>query len=232
MRHPALISALIALIPLASCAAEVTRTPPRAPVDPGPAIVAPPPPAPPAARDDGRLPATVAPQRYSISLRIDPSQPRFSGTTTIQVDVPGPTATVVLHARDMHVSRALARVAGAEIAASSAQRTSHDGVTAEELVLTFSRAIPAGAAQIQIDYDAPFAADLAGLYRVQERGAWYAYTQFEPTDARRAFPCFDEPGFKTPYDVTLVTPRGLLALGNAPEKSHEDTADGMVAHHF
>src|SRR6202011_127001 len=87
-------------------------------------------------------------------------------------------------------------------------------------------------AQLQIDYDAPFAADLAGLYRVQEGGAWYAYTQFEPTDARRAFPCFDEPGFKTPYDVTLVTPHGQLALANSPEASHDDMPDGMIAHRF
>ena len=228
MRH---LVSILALLPLASCAAEAPHAPPPALPDRAPAVLSPSPPAPPP-RDDGRLPVTVTPQRYAISLRVDPSQPRFSGSTTIQVDVPGPTTTVVLHARDMHVSRAVARVAGTVIEASSALRVSHDGVAAEELVLTFSRAIPAGAAQLELAYDAPFAADLAGLYRVQERGAWYAYTQFEPTDARRAFPCFDEPGFKTPYDLTLVTPRGQLALGNAPERSHEDTADGMVAHHF
>ena len=63
-------------------------------------------------------------------------------------------------------------------------------------------------------------------------GAWYAYTQFEATDARRAFPCFDEPGFKTPYDVTITAPRGTLALANSPETGQENAADGLVVHHF
>src|ERR1019366_4228618 len=133
-----------------------------------------------APRDDGRLPPTVTPQRYVVTLSVDPNQPRFSGLTTILVDVPKPTAFVVVHARDMNVSRALA----------------HVGATARP-------------ATIELAYDAPFAGDLAGLYRVEEQGRWYAYTQFESTDARRAFPCFDEPGFKTPYDVTITAPPGL-----------------------
>ena len=59
---------------------------------------------------------------------------------------------------------------------------------------------------------------MRGLYRVQERGAWYAFTQFEPIDARRAFPCFDEPGFKTPFDVTLTVPAGSVAFANMKER--------------
>ena len=72
-------------------------------------------------------------------------------------------------------------------------------------MLSFAQPLP-WPAPLVIAYDAPFASDLAGLYRVEEDGAWYAYTQFENTDARRAFPCFDEPGFKTPYDVTIAAP--------------------------
>jgi alanyl aminopeptidase len=172
------------------------------------------------------------PQRYTLSLRIDPRQPRFSGTTTIQVEIREPTAHIVLHARDMNVSRVLARVGSREVAATPTLRIAHAGVVPEELVLSFARVLPEGAAEIEIAYDAPFAAELAGLYRVEEGGRMYAYTQFEVADARRAFPCFDEPGFKTPFDLTIVTPREIMALANSPEASQVAASDGMVVHTF
>jgi alanyl aminopeptidase len=186
----------------------------------------------PPTRDDGRLPATAIPKRYALSLRIDPKEARFSGTVTIEVDIPEPTSHVVLSGRDIHVVRALARVDNGEIAAEPQLRLSHGGVVPEELVLTFARPLKAAVANIEIAYDAPFASDLAGLYRVEEAGQTYAYTQFEVADARRAFPCFDEPGFKTPYDISIAAPRELIALSNSPEVSREDGRDGTVLHRF
>ncbi|MDP9001688.1 MAG: M1 family metallopeptidase [Myxococcota bacterium] len=187
---------------------------------------------PPPPRDDGHLPPTATPQRYTLSLRIDPNNPRFKGTTTIEVDVPEPTWNVVLNARDINISRAAARVGGADISATVTLRVARGGVVPEELVLTFARVLPAGKAEIAIEYDGPFALDLAGLYRADEGGRKYAYTQFEVADARRAFPCFDEPGFKTPYDVIITAPKEVEALANSPEISREATADGMVVHTF
>jgi alanyl aminopeptidase len=186
----------------------------------------------PPARDDGRLPPTATPKRYSLSLRIDPKDARFSGIATIEVDVPEPTSHVVLNSRDIHVSRAVARIDNAEIAAEPTLRLSHGGVVPEELVLTFARPLTASTASIELVYDAPFASDLAGLYRVEEAGQKYAYTQFEVADARRAFPCFDEPSFKTPYDISIAAPRGITALTNSPEMSQEEARDGTVVHHF
>jgi aminopeptidase N len=226
-------SSVLTLLVLAACGGEsanVAPAPPPVMVLPPDTITAPVP-SPPPPREDGRLTSTVTPQRYSLELRIDPSQPRFSGATTIQVVVPRPTSYVVMHARDMHISRAVARVGGAVVPASAALRVAHGGVVPEELVLTFAQPLAAGTAVLELAYDAPFAVDLAGLYRVEDGGAWYAYSQFEATDARRAFPCFDEPGFKTAYDVTITSPRGDIALANAPETAHED-AGGMVVHHF
>src|SRR5262249_38068743 len=77
-----------------------------------------------------------------------------------------------------------------------------------------------------IAYSAPLAERLAGLYRVKERGAFYAFTQFEPNDARRAFPCFDEPDFKTTFDVRVTTPRGNLVVANANETGRSDSEEG------
>jgi len=219
--------ALCATVLVAACGAR--------PVPPAPALAVADPvsvPAAPAPRDDGRLPPTVIPERYRLELRIDPGQPRFSGITTIQVIAPEPTYHVVLNARGMNVSRASARAGGVEIAASASTRHSVGDVEPEELVLTFARPIPAGPSVIEIVYDAPFAADLAGLYRVNERGVYYAYTQFEATDARRAFPCFDEPGFKTQYDVTITAPKAAMVVANSPETASESAADGAVEHRF
>ena len=69
------------------------------------------------------------------------------------------------------------------------------------------------------------------LYRVAEATPddWYAYTFFEPTDARRAFPCFDEPAYKVPWKLTLHVPKAQVALGNAPVASESDEPGGMKA---
>jgi alanyl aminopeptidase len=192
--------------------------------------------APPAAREDGRLPRTAIPKHYSLTLDIDPTQPRFAGTTTIDVDVPEPTSYVILNARDMHVVRALATVPGANpqraLHAVATQRPSHGSTDVDELVLEFPEPLQAGGVELVIDYDAPFAADLSGLYRVEENARFYAYTQFEATDARRAFPCFDEPSFKTPYDVTISSPQGVIALSNTPETSRVAAPGNRVLRTF
>lgn len=191
---------------------------------------------PPPAREDGRLPRTAIPKHYSLTLDIDPTQPRFSGRTTIVADVPEPTAYIILNARDMHVVRAVGAAPGASggdaSEAVATLRPSHGGTDQDELVLEFSKPLQAGGVELTIDYDAPFAADLAGLYRVEENGRFYAYTQFEATDARRAFPCFDEPSFKTPYDVTISTPQGVTALSNSPEITAVAAPANRVLHTF
>ncbi len=64
------------------------------------------------------------------------------------------------------------------------------------------------------------------MYRVSEEERWYGFTQFESTDARRAFPCFDEPGFKVPFDLSITTPKGMIAVTNSPESTHADVAGG------
>jgi aminopeptidase N len=222
---------LLALAVIAACGGPSARVASTAASslarDPGASIPPPPPP-----RDDGRLPPSAKPLRYQLALRIDPGRPTFSGTATIAVDLAAPAQTIVLHARDMHVSRAVARAGDTAIMATAALRRASRGVVPEELVLSFAHPLPAGAIELEIAYDAPFARDLAGLYRVEEGGRMYAYTQFEVADARRAFPCFDEPGFKTPYDVTIAAPGGMMALSNSPETSQVVQPDGTVLHQF
>ena len=197
---------------LASCGPEPSATDPSrvllAPEKPGEA---------PETRADGRLPTRVRPLRYELDLEIDPQKERFRGTAKTTVEVSERTFHVVMHARDMTVARAYVRQGSN--AATVTSRVAHGGHAPEEIVLTFVRPLEKGTTEITMEYDAPFARDLAGLYRVSYGGAWYAYTQFEPTDARRMFPCFDEPMFKVPFDVTVAVPKGMTALANAPEMS-------------
>jgi aminopeptidase N len=155
---------------------------------------------------------------------------------SIQIDVRQPTWHVVLHARGMHIAQAEADAGGARIAAAVSMRVAHGGVVPEELVLSFARPLPAGPATLALTYDAPFSGDLTGLYRVREGDRWYAFTQFEATDARRAFPCFDEPGFKTPFDLALTAPAGATALANMPEAAPGEVSTSagadLIAHRF
>jgi alanyl aminopeptidase len=174
-------------------------------------------------RDDGRLPSTVTPMRYALSLEVDPTQTRFKGKITILVAVPQPTRFVVVNGRDLNIASAAAVASGTTHTATVSSRIAHGGLAPEELVLEFADALPTGEATIEIAYDAPFSDSLSGLYRVKEGDRWYAFTQFESTDARRAFPCFDEPGFKTSFDVSIVVPHGMIAVANAPESKRADS---------
>ncbi|WP_170319409.1 M1 family aminopeptidase [Polyangium spumosum] len=174
-------------------------------------------PTPPPPRVNGRLPDTARPLRYALSLWVNPKEPRFTGEVRIDVELPRPTRHVVLHAADIELKRAQVVVSGERREAQLSTRPSAGRTTPDELVLGFDAPLPAGRASIEITWVAPFGEGTAGLFRVEDRGASYAFTQLEPVDARRVFPCFDEPGFKVPFDVKVTVPKGQIALSNAPE---------------
>ncbi len=237
MRRAALV-VLVASSTVIACAHEASTPPAEDPAAPIATVTSattphatPPVEEAPAPRDDGRLPALATPSHYAIALDIDPAQPRFHGTAAIDLEIAHPTAHVVLHGHDLNVTDVGATFGSKALAGTSTVRAAHGGQEPQELVLIFPEPLPAGRATIRITYDAPFADDLSGLYRVKEGERWYAFTQFESTDARRAFPCFDEPAYKATYDVTIRAPKGMLAVANTPERTHEDDA-GAVRYEF
>jgi aminopeptidase N len=174
----------------------------------------------------GRLPQSVTPRAYRLTLKTDPAQARFSGHTEIDVVLAEPARTIFLHGLDLRVSRA--RVFAGR-AASLARYTQVDDTGVVRLDLP--HVLPAGEATLSFDYTAEFGSAGAGLYRAKVGKDWYAWTQFEAIDARRMFPGFDEPGFKTPFTLTVTAPSATKVYANAPEV-RATRAGAQTVHHF
>ena len=171
----------------------------------------------------GQLPAGVAPTHYAIDLTVLPDQQGFSGHAAIDIKLDQPATTIWLHGRELKVSEAKVTDAKGEAqTATWAEIPDTDGV----VKLTVPKAV-AGTAQISVTYTAAYNRSLEGLYRSDEDGNAYVYTQMEPIDARRAFPSFDEPRFKTPFDVSLTVRAAHAAIANTPVLKEEPLAGGL-----
>lgn len=175
-----------------------------------------------------RLGTTVVPERYRLELRIDPREERFSGTTSIDLKINAAVESIWLHGKDLAVSAVyLVDSSGERIAATYEERDD-TGVALVSLAST----APAGKASLHVEYSAPFNTSTNGLYRIERGDEAYAATQFQPISARRAFPGFDEPSFKVPFDLSLVTRAGDTAITTTPEANVEDLEGGLVRHTF
>ena len=163
----------------------------------------------------GRLPVDVQPRSYALELTIDPKKDRFSGVVDIELDVAHPKTLIWLHGKKLNVTRASVTAGETLPPIDATYREVSDGVASLELKKT----LPAGHAKLHLEWDGAYGRQLRGLYRVDRNNDAYAFTQFEAIAAREAFPCFDEPAFKTPFDVTLIVPNGAIAIANTKEKS-------------
>jgi len=174
----------------------------------------------------GQLSADVVPQRYRIDLVMRPDQPRFTGHVEIDVVIGKPTTALYLNGRDLAVHAAMIR--------SNGKTTPLHYTQVDPLgVARLDSAVPlaAGNATLIFDYDAAFNDSSSGVFRVKVDGTWYAWSHFEPIDARSAYPGFDQPGFKTPFDIAISTAADSAAVSNAPETSTVKTGD-LVRHQF
>lgn len=160
-----------------------------------------------------RLPGDVIPVEYHVELTIDPKQERFSGVIAIDVDVVRPTDVLWLNANLIDIKRATITVDGQE-------RVLGTRFTADksDFVGFFDdRRFDVGKARIRIEYHGLFGKlATGGLFRLREGGQWYVFSHFEPLDARRAFPCFDEPNFKVPWNFVLNVKQSDRAFANTP----------------
>lgn len=158
-----------------------------------------------------RLPSTVVPEHYTLTLTPDLKAATFSGVETIDVTVKEPVSSITLNSAEIVFQSVTVSVAGHE-------QTATVSLDKEKEQATFSFPAPlaAGKATLSINYTGILNNELRGFYLSKTARRNYAVTQFEPTDARRAFPSFDEPALKASYDVSLVVNAGDTAISNSP----------------
>lgn len=211
--------AVLGCVALAACSSPSAPRPPTAPAPPEPrpaeAADAPvPDPPPPAVR----LPGDVRPARYALELTIVPDRERATGRVAIDAEVVRPARVVWLNATGLEIARAALGGTPARVIPGG-----------EDFIgLTTGAELPAGPLAIEVAFTAPIDRTKSrGLYAEREGADWYAYTFFEPIDARRVFPCFDEPAYKVPWQLTFHVRQDHAALANAPVVREAPEPDGM-----
>lgn len=173
----------------------------------------------------GRLSPAVRPVSYQLAIDVRPDEGRFAGRVTIALLNDAKTREIVLHVQDLAIGSARLRTGDRHQPLDVAL----DPPTTR-LILTSAEPLAPGRAELDIEFSGALNRQMKGLYQaravvdgVEER---YAFTQFEPTDARRCFPCFDEPGFKAAFRLEVTAPNHLSILSNMPAVS--ETSRGAV----
>ncbi len=175
-----------------------------------------------------RLDGAVVPKQYRLDLTVVPDQKTFQGSVDIDVQLSRASTLIWLNASGLDIEQAVVRTsAGVE---QTARPILHEN---QFLGLETSEPVPPGPATLKIRYKGAFKRNSNdGLFTREDAGDWYAYTDFEPLDARSAFPCFDEPIFRAEWHVTLHVPAGLKAFANSPAASESPDAGGLKTVRF
>ena len=171
----------------------------------------------------GRLPGWALPQSYRIAFKVDPARKNFSGVTTIRVKLSRASDHLWLDGKDLVVSKVtITDAAGMSHAGKYVEVDPAAGVARVD----FGKELKPQVLTLTFDYSAPLNGQLQGLYKVSAKGQPYAMTQMEPISARYAFPGFDEPGFKTPFDISLTIPDDQVGVANTSQVKQTPAGKG------
>ena len=173
----------------------------------------------------GMLPKTVVPLHYAVELTPDIGAATFAGVVTIDIEVREATDALVLNALDMQIAEATlirSPALAAQIALDPAAQTAS---------LRFPQTLPPGPHKLRIAYSGrinPFGRGLFFVdYPVADGRKRMLATHLEPSDARRIFPCWDEPAFKATFATTVTVPEAFLAVSNMPPVREEPAGPGL-----
>ena len=179
-----------------------------------------------------RLPRTVLPRHYELTMEPDLDAAAFAGEESVAVEIVETVTEIVLNAKELEIDEVWVVAAGERIDCTftlDAER--------ERMTITPSRPLEPGDANVHARFHGVLNDKLTGFYRsvyTDESGTQRVIgtTQMEATDARMAFPCWDEPDLKAVFEITLVVAEDLLAISNAAEVERSATGDGRVAVRF
>lgn len=159
-----------------------------------------------------RLPTHVKPERYEIIIKPDLENFTFEGDETIYLTLEKGVKEIILHCVELEVE-----CEGAKVSYDKAK---------EIAKLSFQKPIKAGKHELKLKFTGILNDKMRGFYRSRYGDKHLAVTQFESTDARRAFPCFDEPSQKAIFDVTLMVPAHTVAISNTIESAVREHESG------
>lgn len=180
----------------------------------------------------GRLPKFVTPLNYEIELKPDLKQRTFDGRSTISVKVLKSTQVVELNALNLQISSVrYVSKEGKELKAASVTTSKES----RRATVRFDVPLTPGEGRLDFVFSGELNSKLVGFHIVKYKSQdgeekCGAVTQFEPTDARRAFPCWDEPSIKATFDISLVVPKGLTALSNTNVISDTEVVGDPTLH--
>jgi puromycin-sensitive aminopeptidase len=166
-------------------------------------------------RKPHRLPIEVTPERYQIRLTPDLTKSTFAGEETITIQAHEPVDQIIVNAAELEFGSVTVNIAGGKVLPATVALDAEN----EQAIFTLPEKLALGRHDLQINFSGILNDKLHGFYRSTYKDAQgndkaLASTQFESTDARRAFPCWDEPAFKAVFQVTLVVDQGLSAIAN------------------
>ena len=160
-----------------------------------------------------RLPAHIKPERYKIMLKPNLEKFTFEGEETIFLTLEKSSKEITLHCAELKIECEGAKIKYDE--------------KSETVKVIFKKTIPAGKHELKLKFTGILNDKMRGFYRSKYGDNQHlATTQFESTDARRAFPCFDEPSQKAIFDVTLMIPAHTVAISNTLETSVKEHESG------
>lgn len=177
-------------------------------------------------KNKNRLSEFIKPERYKITLKPDLNEFTFTGEETIFLNLEKPAKQITLHAVELEIESAEWIHQNQEVWAG---KISYDAKS-ETATFTFPKPIQKGVGQMKLAFKGILNDKMRGFYRskyeVDGVSKHLATTQFESTDARRAFPCFDEPSQKSVFEVTLKVPIGTTAISNTMESNISEHESG------
>ena len=171
-----------------------------------------------------KLPKNAIPNRYEIDLDIDLENFKYTGKETIYIEVVDDSTEIQLNSLGIDIVNAFVENDEGSHIDASVNYINEE----EKIALSFEEVVKAGDWKLYINFNATIVDDLRGFYRSSFKNednedVWIATTQFEPTAARMAFPCWDEPEYKSIFSITLTSDENLVRVSN--EKLAEETTN-------